>query len=160
MIVITDLKLPTLIYFCQQVWVLVYVCMCVWERSILKKRYGSLFFFSILSHLTNSKKLKGDFQNTWQPPIIASFYDGAKLPLKRRLLGQEGPNEGCVLDVGRELFVQTAIRLHCWGHIVVIYLKPVTASIQLEEMPNVLWKELEQNSTSWSRVSSYPLNSQ
>ncbi|KAM7383149.1 hypothetical protein PAMP_002831 [Pampus punctatissimus] len=28
------------------------------------------------------QETKGDFQNTWQPPIIASFYDGAKLPLK------------------------------------------------------------------------------
>lgn len=33
---------------------------------------------------TDRKKNEGDFQNTWQPPIIASFYDGAKLPLKKK----------------------------------------------------------------------------
>lgn len=58
--------------------------------------------------------------------------------LKRRRRGKEAPNEGCVLDNGRELFVQTAIRLQCWGHTAVIFLKLVTASIQLEETPDIL----------------------
>lgn len=49
----------------------------------------------------------------WQRPIIASFYEGAKLPLKGKLSGQVGPNEECVLHFGRELFAQTAIKLHC-----------------------------------------------
>lgn len=132
-------------------------CECLF-RFVNEIDAGMIFL--ILSHLTNRKKPKGDFQSTWQPPIIGSFYDGAKLPLKEGSQGREGSNEGCVLDVGRELFVQTAIRLHCWGHIAVIYLNLVTVPIQLEEMLNVLWKELEQNSTSWSRVSSYHLNLQ
>lgn len=34
-------------------------------------------------------------------------------------------------NVGRELFVQTAIRIHCWGHSAGICLKLVTASFQL-----------------------------
>lgn len=148
--------------FCQHVWVLVYACMCVWKRSITAMRVLFCFFSIVTPHEQQKKKKK---KLRWLSEHLATSHNckllwWSKAAFKSRLSGQEGPNEGCVLDVGRELFVQTAIRLHCWGHTAVIYLKLATASIQLEEMPNVLWTELEQNSTSWSRVSSYPLNSQ
>lgn len=80
---------------------------CIYERRALKLREFKK------KNIVTSHKQQETTVTFRPPPIIASFYDRAKLSLKRRLSEQKRPNEGCVLDVRRELFVQTAIRIHC-----------------------------------------------
>ena len=137
----------------------------VWKKKKTLKRWKDFSFFPslflVLSHLTNSTQKKtnkkGDFKNTWQPPIIASFYDGATLPLKKKgkkkkggSQGRRGPDEGCVLDVGRELFVQTAIRLHCWGRIAVIYLETC------DSVHSIRGKRLTSCERKWNKIARDP----
>lgn len=88
---------------------------------------------------------------TWQPPIIASFYNGVKLLLKEDSQRQQEPNEGRAPPhthplAGWGLFVQAAVRPHWRGHIVVIHLKLLTASIKLRDMSNFLGNQPEQTS--------------
>lgn len=80
---------------------------------------------------------------TWQPPIIGSFYNGVKLLLKDGSQRQQEPNDGPpplapIPVAGWGLFVGTAIRPHGRGHIAVIHLKLLTASIKLRETSNFL----------------------